>query len=564
MVRKNLVIYLISPKSKVQMEIGLLGYPIKTKSVLRQLRQDMKDDWFADAIGYEEILDDEHDLMNILHDVLDNSNGIYRSGSKCVYDVPKRQLGLRYSIEVDFYDRFVYQSIVSYITPYFDPVLSNRVMSHRYKGKVDRRYLFRHPIQLWKNYERISFVAIEDGKYLLVTDLLNYFENISIKHIETAFIGMMSKLSATGEEKNRIRSALETLKVMLEKWCFNDIHGLPQNRDASSFISNVVLDDIDVAMVEAGYDYFRYVDDIRVICDSENEAKQALNFLIRELRKKGMNINSKKTQILNSSSEDLSDFFPSIDDRLVAIDSMWQSKSKKIICKSIPILYDLLVDSLDQGETQSRPFRFSVNRLRTLISTNLFDSSSVLASKISGSLIDQLPVQPVSTDQFCKLLKDLNVSDFEMERVVQYLCDQDQAIYGWQNYHLLLLFSLKKYYSDDLIDYCVDKISNDLAASEVPACFIYLASIGKQDLVEKFIPEFKLEWPYQHQRFFLIALQNSTDETLAPLIERVSLRCKGTIRRLREHPKFKDETTYIRDFTVNTISDLYNEVTHYE
>jgi len=56
------------------MEIGLLGYPIKTKSVLRQLRQDMKDDWFADAIGYEEILDDEHDLMNILHDVLDNSN----------------------------------------------------------------------------------------------------------------------------------------------------------------------------------------------------------------------------------------------------------------------------------------------------------------------------------------------------------------------------------------------------------------------------------------------------------------------------------------------------------
>lgn len=46
-------------------------------------------------------------------------------------------------------------------------------------------------------------------------------------------------------------------------------HGLPQNRDASSFLSNVLLSRVDKAMAGKGYDYYRYVDDIRVIADDE-------------------------------------------------------------------------------------------------------------------------------------------------------------------------------------------------------------------------------------------------------------------------------------------------------
>ena len=90
----------------------------------------------------------------------------------------------------------------------------------------------------------------------------------------------------------------------MEKWYYNDRHGLPQNRDASSFIANIVLDAVDKSMVNKGYDYFRYVDDIRIICTDEFEAKRALNDLIFELRKFGLNINSKKTVILDKDSDD--------------------------------------------------------------------------------------------------------------------------------------------------------------------------------------------------------------------------------------------------------------------
>jgi hypothetical protein len=165
--------------------------------------------------------------------------------------------------------------------------------------------------------------------------LFNYFEHISIDAVENAFIKMICKIKASGSEKNTIRNAISTLIALLEKWCFNDRHGLPQNRDASSFIANVVLDQIDRDMVDYGFDYFRYVDDIRIICKDKFEAKKALNVLILELRKLGFNINSKKTIILdkNSKDKDIGDFFPSIDDRIAVIDSMWRSRSKKTIAR---------------------------------------------------------------------------------------------------------------------------------------------------------------------------------------------------------------------------------------
>lgn len=302
----------IKPKDRVY-KVGseLLAFPINIGATLKHLRQDMKDDWFYDAVKYEDLLSNGKDLHEILSKNLDLNHGEYKSGHKATYDVPKRALGLRYTLEIDFYDRFLYQAICSYLIPYFDPILSNRVFSHRYNKYGKEKYLFKHRIELWNTFENISHLALVDDKSLLITDLLNYFEQISIDAIENAFIGMISDIKASGGEKNTIRSAISTLKALLEKWCYSDRHGLPQNRDASSFIANVVLDSVDKIMVAKGYDYFRYVDDIRVVCSDEYQAKRALNDLIYELRKLGLNINSKKTIILDKSSDNIEEFFPS-------------------------------------------------------------------------------------------------------------------------------------------------------------------------------------------------------------------------------------------------------------
>jgi hypothetical protein len=542
----------------------LLAFPIDIKATLKHLRQDMKDDWFYDAVRYEDLLSNADSLNEILSKNLDINHGKYATGHKATYDVPKRALGLRYTLELDFYDRFLYQAICTYLIQYFDPLLSNRVLSHRHNKHGKPRYLFKHRIELWNTFEKTSFVALQDGKSLLVTDLLNYFEQISIDAIEQAFIGMISDIKASGSEKNTIRSAVSTLRTLLEKWCYNDRHGLPQNRDASSFIANVVLDAVDKAMVKKGYDYFRYVDDIRIICDDRHEAKRALNDLIFELRKLGLNINSKKTIILDKDSKDIGEYFPSTDDTMTLIDSMWRSRSKKIIAKSVPILYDFLKDQIEKGETQGRPFRYCINRFKTLISSNLFASKSVLAQDIADSLINEFENQPVSTDQFCKLLKDLDLTDDHLKRIADYLVEEMVAIHCWQNYQILLLLAHKRYEYQPVIDHCKKLISSSIGRAEVPACFIYLASIGKENEVEEFIKLFEETWPYQHQRYFLIALQNTAMAKLKPLFGKVSYRLKGTVDRLKSNKSFKGETVYLRDFNQTLITDIYDEISPYE
>lgn len=542
----------------------LLAFPIDIKTTLKHLRQDMKDDWFYDAVRYEDLLSNARNLNEILSQNLDINHGKYETGHKTTYDVPKRALGLRYTLELDFYDRYLYQAICSYLIPYFDPLLSNRVLSHRYNKYGKKKYLFKHRIELWNIFEKIGFVALQDGKSLLVTDLLNYFEQISIDAIENAFVELISDIKASGSEKNTIRSAVSTLKTLLEKWCYNDRHGLPQNRDASSFIANVVLDAIDKAMVEKDYDYFRYVDDIRIVCADKHEAKRALNDLIFELRKLGLNINSKKTVILEKDSEDIGEYFPSTDDTMTLIDSMWRSRSKKIIAKSIPILYSFLKEQLDKGETQSRPFRYCINRFKTLISSNLFASKSILAQDIADSLINEFESQPVSTDQFCRLLKDLDLSEGQLKRIGDYLVDEMVAIHCWQNYQILLLLAHKKFEYQPVVDYCNKLVSSSIERAEVPACFIYLAAIGREDEVESFIKLFEEAWPYQHQRYFLIALQNTPVTKLKPLFGKVGYRLKGTVDRLKSNKNFKDETIYLRDFNQTLITDIYDEISPYE
>ncbi|MCP4700849.1 MAG: hypothetical protein GY862_28945, partial [Gammaproteobacteria bacterium] len=92
----------------------------------------MRDDWFYDTVRYEDLLSDKKSLHEILEKNLEINHGVYETGKKSTYDVPKSPLGLRYTLEIDFYDRFIYQAICTYLMPFFDPLLSNRVLSHRY------------------------------------------------------------------------------------------------------------------------------------------------------------------------------------------------------------------------------------------------------------------------------------------------------------------------------------------------------------------------------------------------------------------------------------------------
>ena len=544
---------------------GVLSFPINCDDVLAQLNQDMRDDWFFDTIYYKDLFAGKHDLKTLISDLLLEGNGRYSASSRQICDIPKKGLGIRYSLETDFYDRFIYQAICSFLIKHYDPMLSNRALGHRYNKKSnDNRYLFKNRIDLWTTFEGVTFTAFKDNKVLLATDIINYFENISIDSIREAFESKLDKVKGNGKEKFQIRNAISTLCDLLTRWSFSERHGLPQNRDASSFIANVVLAEVDRKMVDLGYDYYRYVDDIRIICDNPHQARKALHQLIAELRSVGMNINSAKTKILTNkdSTETISEFFPKNDDRSSAIDAMWKSRSRRVIARSIPLIHGMIKDCIKGKETQSRQFRFAVNRLAMLVDADLFDADSTLSEDLVRLLLDTLQEQAASTDQYCRLFSLLELSPHALSVIENYLRDDQVSIYQWQNYHLWFVLARKKYKTENLVEFAKQKIDKNIQSADIPAIFIYLYCVGETTHLQQLIKKFDSSWPYMHQRCFLFATKDFAPDELKPLFNILGTKVRGTVRRASNYFALDGQPLGRRDKA--SVSHIYEHISPYD
>ncbi|MEQ9248313.1 MAG: hypothetical protein RLO21_20235, partial [Nitratireductor sp.] len=108
-----------------------LGFPIQFDLVLKHLRQDMRDDWYFDCLQYDDLFSDPNETKRIIISLLQEWNGVYLGTRSVVRNIPKKGYGERYGLETDFFDRFIYQAICSFLIPYYDKLLSHRVLSYR-------------------------------------------------------------------------------------------------------------------------------------------------------------------------------------------------------------------------------------------------------------------------------------------------------------------------------------------------------------------------------------------------------------------------------------------------
>lgn len=411
------------------------------------------------------------------------------------------------------------------------------MLSYRYEpAPLDAKYLFKNKIDRWFTFEGVTLTFRRSGSHLLVTDLSNFFENVSRVQIIDALDKAVPDLAATGPQKLQIRNAIATLDRLLAQWTFSGDNGLPQNRDASSFLSNILLSSVDREMTKKGYDYYRYVDDIRVIADSELHARRALQDLIRQLRTVGLNINANKTEILapDVSNAKVAEFFPSQDSSTIAINQMWQSRSRRIVTRSVTYIFDILSRCIAAGDTQTRTFRFAVNRVAKIVESGLFDVGDALSIDLLDTLSRSLSAHAVTTDQYCRLIGTLDRDGRCMPALEAFLLAEDGAIHDWQNYNIWMLLAMRRYRSDELLRLADRKLREDVKSGEAAAIFIWLRCVNEKALIERCIKEFG-SLPYQNARYLLIAASVLDEEALRPLYGHVSICLKGTSRRAEQH-----------------------------
>ncbi len=208
---------------------------------------------------------------------------------------------------------------------HFDSFLSRRILSHRLDKKSFNdnkpKYLFLSSIEQWKKFDEYVKVGSRN-KIILETDLQNYFEKIDIDLLGKTLFHCVDTLKEVGKVKAQIRFCIENVCRTLKNWAYNETSGLPQNRDVSSFLANMYMLPVDTFMIENKYDYYRYMDDIRIICDNKYQARKALKDLVNNLRTIGLNVNTAKTRIIEPGTEYHKEFFNNTSFELERVDAL--------------------------------------------------------------------------------------------------------------------------------------------------------------------------------------------------------------------------------------------------
>src|SRR5215213_3168992 len=180
-------------------------------------------------------------------------------------DVPKAPLGIRPGTFLKLSDYTVLYAAVRLIAPVLDKLLPDSVYSFRMKERPTKDALFvesdfieepflKHQTiskwadpfdpwyALWPEFDMESRSVIDEGyRFLCVTDIAGYFENISLPILRDL---LMEHLK--GEQKiiNLLMDCLEAWAVRTPRG-FQPHRGIPQGNQISSFFGNLFLFPLD-------------------------------------------------------------------------------------------------------------------------------------------------------------------------------------------------------------------------------------------------------------------------------------------------------------------------------
>lgn len=127
----------------------------------------------------------------------------------------------------------------------------------------------------------------------IATDIANFYDRLNLHRLE-------SSLADVGVEPKVVKA----LNSLLLFWADRNSYGLPVGCDASRLLAECALIPVDKAMYETGVNFIRFVDDYRIFATNFAEAHSHLHFLIEELDRAGLFLNTSKTVFFDISEGD--------------------------------------------------------------------------------------------------------------------------------------------------------------------------------------------------------------------------------------------------------------------
>ena len=421
----------------------------KLRKALKFLKKDLHDDWYCDLQNYEDISLDFAKLTLNINNRIKHGRGVYEAQKSVLLNIPKANGGFRYTLELSPIDRIAYHVFGLELVELLDGAISFRVLSQRKSS--DSKTLFKPFIEQWNKFENYTRISAAE-KYIIETDLSNYFENIQLDLLRFELVDAASTSNLTSSDFLRCMYLIDSVISILKVISFDGTKGLPQNRDISHFLANIYMRHLDKKL--NNQTYFRYVDDIRIITSTRAEANQLMLVLVEALRNYGLAINGTKTRILVPGSKDHDECINDFAFEEKKTDAMLNSGKRRFVMQSFHDIFRMTNKLLDDRQINDRHFRFYVNRLVTFLNAKDVSVPKKLRNEIAVKLVDQLKYHPECADQICVLVQALGQHTKLQKSLITWAIDPDNLTYEWAVYSIIKTLTLQNCSSLELQRFC--------------------------------------------------------------------------------------------------------------
>ncbi|MEA2711993.1 MAG: hypothetical protein QOF78_4594 [Phycisphaerales bacterium] len=221
--------------------------------------------------------------------------GEYSPEDMSICEVPKPNAAHRPGALLTMRDRVAYATIVSRLLPSIDTVLAKTKLidlGNQRNGKKADAELFHKFFQNWKAFATKSVENANRYAFVVICDVAGFYENVDLQRL-------CNDLKEAGCKEADIK----LLREMLYRWSDQSARGrgLPQGHSASDLLAKFYLSSFDREIRDQSIVHLRYNDDIRAFCRTRREAERTLSAIIRQLRKRGLILQSAKTKVLPST-----------------------------------------------------------------------------------------------------------------------------------------------------------------------------------------------------------------------------------------------------------------------
>lgn len=264
--------------------------------VKNQLRSDVIDDLF-DYYDYNYSIDEISKVLS--KEIL---LGRYYTKEPIIYKVEKKNGVCRHIVHPSPSDALILQCLINTIgtsllkrAPTTNAFFSRDHAQHKLPHQVELDRSFLPWREQWKLFQKQIYSFNDEKKYVVATDLANYFDSISITDLK-GYITSLVKIDEVVTDLlfNSISNLAWIPDYMPQK-----NRGLPViNIESVRILAHSYLYELDfVVNKKTKGCYVRWMDDIDFGVDSINEANYILNSMSDILQSRGLSLNQAKTKI---------------------------------------------------------------------------------------------------------------------------------------------------------------------------------------------------------------------------------------------------------------------------